>query len=264
MNIHEIDALGKQALKIARKTILSYYGSEVGVQYKADATPVTIADQLAEEHMREFFSKEMDCGFVGEEHGSKDLKKEYVWVMDPIDGTKSFVREVPLFGSMVACLKNGEPIWGSIDIHAQNKQVIAGKGLGCKMNGAPVKVSQNSSKSQSCLLTGTVNTFSSFGMEFQLDRLRKDFGLYRGWGDCFGYFQVLTGKAEAMVDPVVSLWDIAPLPILFEEAGGKFSNLKGQNFEEMLGDITEWNFASDEFTGVGSNGHWHNKVLARF
>ncbi len=177
IEMKQIDELGQEALKIARKTILSYYGSDVGVEWKADATPVTIADQLSEELMRKFLAKEMNCGFIGEELGIESLDRDYTWVLDPIDGTKSFVRDVPLFGTLLACLYKGEPIWGAIDIHAQQKRLTASKGGGCHLNGRLISVSQESKNEKSCLLTGTVNTFEEMGQAHNFHTLRKDFGL---------------------------------------------------------------------------------------
>ncbi len=262
--LREITRIGHQALDIARKNILSYYDNEVQVEYKGDATPVTVADRDTEIKLRQFLSEAMDTGFVGEEWGCENLTKDWVWIMDPIDGTKSFIRQVPLFGTLLGAYYKGIPVWGAIDMSALQKRVWAAKGMGAYLEGKPVRVSSHFKAENSCLLTGTVNTFELKNQGFAFHQLRRQFGLYRGWGDCFGYFQVLTGKAEVMCDPVVSLWDIGPLPILFEEAGGRFTDLKGRCFADLIPDLSQWQCVSDSFTALGTNALWHKKSLACF
>jgi histidinol-phosphatase len=267
MNLEELNEIGQEALDIARKTILGYYDKGLAVEYKGDSSPVTIADKQAEEDLRVFLSSKMECGFIGEEWGANDLDRDYVWIMDPIDGTKSFIRQVPLFGTLLALYYKGEPVWGAIDMSALGKRAWAAKGKGAwvedSLTGSKkcAQVSKVREPSKSCLLTGTVNTFGDLGYEFQFDSLRKQFGLYRGWGDCFGYFQVLTGKAEVMCDPVVSIWDIGPMSILFSEAGGQFSDIHGRSLKEMIPSLKDWKFGADSFTGLATNGLWHKKSV---
>jgi len=215
---------------IAQSEILKHWKTTLNVDWKADATPVTIADRKAEELVRSFAQKETpEFGFIGEEFGQENPSAEYQWVLDPIDGTKSFIYGVPLFGTVIAILKKGVPIAGLIQLPALNGKIWATAGGGAFADeGRPIKVSDILELKDSLVLSGTINTMESKGYGEWFEGIRKNAKLYRGWGDCFGYCQVACGKAEIMADPVVSLWDIAPYPLIFAEAGGVFSTLKGE------------------------------------
>ena len=256
--------LAQGAADVARAEILRHWKSHVQVEFKADITPVTAADKGAEEKIRAFLrGRDSGFGFVGEEFGREKGKNGIAWVMDPIDGTKSFVRQVPLFGTLLACFADGEPVVGLIDLPALGRRVWAVRGGGAFLDGERVRVSQVADPARGCLLSGTVNTFETAGLGERFHSLRREFGLYRGWGDCFGYFQVACGFAEAMVDPVVSIWDVAPFPVLFAEAGGRFSDLKGtlRMLETVDSDLP---LKSDDLTAVASNGLVHDRILRAF
>ncbi|MCL2100957.1 MAG: hypothetical protein FWH22_04515 [Fibromonadales bacterium] len=244
-----------QAGNIAQSEILKHWKTSVNVEWKADATPVTIADKKAEELVRNFAQKETpEFGFIGEEFGQENPSAEYQWVLDPIDGTKSFIYEVPLFGTIIAILKKGIPIAGLIQLPALNSKIWATAGGGAFANeGTPIKVSDVSELKDSLVLSGTLNTMESKGYGEWFANIRKNAKLYRGWGDCFGYYQVACGKAEIMADPVVSLWDIAPLPLIFAEAGGSFSTLKGEkNLFSSSGEPLHP--IHDGYTAIATNG----------
>lgn len=264
----DLQKIAFEATDLARKVILDYYASTVEVEYKGDQSPVTIADKKAEEVMREFFRKEMpECGLIGEEHGIEDADAEYVWIMDPIDGTKSFIHKVPLFGTLLALYHKGEPLMGLIDMSAlgpQGSRLHAFKGEGCFLDQVPCRVSQVSRMEEACILSGTVNSFENLGREEQFKKLRHQGRLYRGWGDAFGYYQVACGRAEMMVDPVVSLWDVAPMPVIFAEAGGQFTDLTGglSLVESLKKGIQS--YATDDRTGLASNGLLHPQALESF
>ncbi len=215
---------------IAQSEILKHWKTAINVDWKADATPVTIADQKTEELVRNFAQRETpEFGFIGEEFGQENPKAEYQWVLDPIDGTKSFIYGVPLFGTLIAILKKGVAVAGLIQLPALNSKIWAAAGGGAFAdNGEPIKVSDVGELKNSLVLSGTLNTMESKGYGRWFAGIRKNAKLYRGWGDCFGYYLVACGKAEIMADPVVSLWDIAPYPLIFAEAGGSFSTLKGE------------------------------------
>ena len=198
------------------------------MEWKPDNTPVTIADRGAEEELRKVFASETpDFGLIGEEFGIEKPDAEYKWIFDPIDGTKSFIRGVPLFGTLIGLYRKDEPLVGIVNLPAIRHTLVAGKGFGAFVDGKRARVS-NVKISEGLALSGTVNTFESEGRAEFFERYRKSAALYRGWGDCYGYFLVATGRAEAMADPVVSLWDIAAFPAIFSEAGGKFSTLDGE------------------------------------
>jgi myo-inositol-1(or 4)-monophosphatase len=219
-----------QAGNIAQSEILKYWKTDFNVEWKVDATPVTIADKKAEELVRNFAQKETPgFGFVGEEFGWENPNAEYQWVLDPIDGTKSFIHGVPLFGTLIAILKKGFPIAGLLQLPALNSKIWATADGGAYAdNGSPIKASNVNELKNSLVLSGTLNTMENKGYGKWFANIRKNAKLYRGWGDCFGYYMVACGKAEIMVDPVVSLWDIAPYPLIFAETGGSFSTLSGE------------------------------------
>lgn len=217
-----------QATALAEEQILKYYRTSIQVSLKPDRTPVTIADKKAEEVMRSFLEKEMDdIGFIGEEFGLQNNQAKYQWIMDPIDGTKAFIHGVPLFGTLLALYENGQPCLGIIRLPALKSCLWASAGGGAFADGHQVHCSLVPTIDESFVLAGTINTMEDKGYGNSFKALRHQAKLYRGWGDCYGYYLVATGQAEIMVDPVVSLWDIAPLPVIFKEAGGVFSTISG-------------------------------------
>jgi len=247
-----------QAGNIAQTEILKHFKTSLNVEWKADSTPVTIADKKTEELVRNFAQKETpEFGFIGEEFGQENPAAEYQWVLDPIDGTKSFIYGVPLFGTLIAILRKGSPIAGLIQLPALGGKVWASEGGGAFADdGREVRVSGIDRLEDSLVLSGTINTVESKGYGEWFAGIRRNAKLYRGWGDCFGYYQVACGKAEIMMDPVVSLWDIAPYPLIFAEAGGAFSTLKGEKSlfsanGEPLHPIHEG------YTSIASNGRFN-------
>lgn len=229
MTNQEVLSLILKAGDIAQTEILKHFQSSLAVEWKADSTPVTIADKKSEELIRSFAQKETpEFGFIGEEFGMENPNAEYKWVLDPIDGTKSFIYGVPLFGTLIAILKNGVPIAGLIQLPALNSKIWAVQGGGAFLDGNKIQVSKVSELSDALVLSGTLNTMESKGYGDWFASIRKNAKLYRGWGDCYGYYLVASGKAEVMADPVVSLWDIAPYPVIFSEAGGHFSTINGE------------------------------------
>ena len=249
---------------IAQSQILKYWEADFKVEWKPDNSPVTIADKKAEEDVRAFAQKETpEFGFIGEEFGQENPKAEYQWVLDPIDGTKSFIHGVPLFGTVIAILKNGTPIAGLIQFPVLNSKIWAtveggafiGDGEAAIRGGSAIKVSNIDKLKNSLVLSGTINTMESKGYGQWFSDIRKNAKLYRGWGDCFGYYLVACGKAEIMVDPVVSLWDIAPYPLIFKETGGAFSTLKGE--KSLFSANGEPLYAIHEgYTAIASNGRF--------
>lgn len=226
--VKELEQIAMRAASAAEKVILSHFESDLAVEWKPDNTPVTIADKGAEEALRKVFAQETPhFGVIGEEFGIENPEAEYKWVFDPIDGTKSFIRGVPLFGTLIGLYHRGEPLVGIINLPAQRKMLHAAKGCGAFVGERRVYTSKVEHLSDALVLSGTVNTFDEMHLGKEFEAYRKSAKLYRGWGDCYGYFLVATGRAEAMVDPVVSLWDIAAFPAIFAEAGGSFSLLDG-------------------------------------
>jgi len=253
--------LALKATELAKTEVLKHYGKKINIDWKPDLTPVTIADKNTEQAVRDFFAKETpDFGFIGEEFGRTNTSAEYQWILDPIDGTKSFVRGVPLFGSILALYHRDQPVLGVIGLPALGSVLHASLGGGAWVDGNAAHVSSVTQMKDATVLSGTVNTMEARGYGEGFAKLRQSAQLYRGWGDCYGYYLVACGRAEIMVDPVVSVWDIAAMPIIFSEAGGSFSEISGNTrFLDSEGKVLA---GSDGFTSVASNKHLHVYALA--
>ena len=257
----ELLKIALKTAELAEENILKFYQNDVGVEWKADKTPVTIADKGTEELARKFWAKETPgFGVIGEEFGIESPDAEYQWVIDPIDGTKSFIHGVPLFGTLIGLWHKNVPIASVILLPAMKSAVWAVNGGGAFLDGREVRASKVSQLSDALVLSGTVNTMEDKGFGEGFTKLRRSARLHRGWGDCYGYYLVAAGRAEIMVDPVVSMWDIAPFPLLMKEAGGKFSTIDGKTelFDEN-GKPTAPIY--EGFTSIATNGLLHNVAL---
>lgn len=258
--IADLLQLARRASAVAEQEILTHFGGHIQIDWKPDNTPVTIADKNAEQKVREFLSKETPSfGFIGEEFGRTNADAEFQWILDPIDGTKSFIRGVPLFGTILGLYHRDRSIVGVINLPALHSELSAGTGLGAHVDGRQVRVSQVTQLDQATVLSGTINTMEARGYGEQFGHLRRACQLYRGWGDCYGYYLVACGRAEMMVDPVVSIWDIAAMPVILSEAGGAFSEINGNT--RLLDSNGHILAGTDGFTGIATNGALHNKAL---
>jgi myo-inositol-1(or 4)-monophosphatase len=241
------------ALHMAREAgreILKHYRTDLVVETKRDRTPVTIADRNAEEIVRAIIARETPgWGVVGEEFGVASAGHARRWIVDPIDGTKSFVCGVPLFGTLLALVENEEPIVGVIALHALGHALWATKGGGAFVDGRPCRVSGIATLEEAVLLDGCQTTIERLGYGEAWRTLRRRAKMARGWGDCYGHFLVATGGAEVMFDPVAMVWDVAPLAVILAEAGGRFSGVDGSPSIEAG-------------SGVSTNGRLHGAVLA--
>jgi len=234
----------------AGKIALAHFRTEMQVETKADNSPVTIADRKSEEVLRGMMEKHTPAyGIIGEEFGTQAGRADREWVIDPIDGTKAFIHGVPLFGTLLALLEGGKPVVGVIALPALGHTVHASLGGGCKLDGVSCGVSSIGRIEDSLLLDGSICTMERLGRGKAWAALRARAKLHRGWGDCYGHFLVATGKAEAMVDPIVSVWDVAPMAVILPEAGGMFTSLSG-------------GFSITEGSGLSSNGGVHAEILA--
>ena len=223
----ELLDLARRAAALAGEIVMPLYEQDLTVELKADGTPVTLADRRAEEAMRALFERETPAfGVLGEEFGETPGDGRHRWVIDPIDGTKTFIHHVPLFGTLVALEREGEPIIGVVACHAVAETAWAARGGGAFLNGDPTRVSAVTTLAQATVLT--TSSPSLQGRTPQgFARLAHEARMLRSWGDCYGYLAVITGRAEAMIDPVVSPWDIAPFGVLIAEAGGTLSSWAG-------------------------------------
>lgn len=231
----------KFAVEIARQagdqTLELFRATELDVERKSDGSPVTAADKAAEELLRARIGEQFaDDAILGEEFGETTGTSGFRWVLDPIDGTKSFVSGVPLYTTLVAVMHEKEPQIGIIYAPAAGEMVYAGRGLGCwhmigQNEPRQTQVSSVDNLAEAIFVTTSVRSFTTDrevdGRPFY-DRLQSACRLTRTWGDAFGYLLVATGRAEIMMDPKMNLWDAAALQPIIEEAGGKFFDWSGQ------------------------------------
>ena len=199
----------------------------LAVETKADLSPVTAADRGAEELMRGLISKQFPShGIIGEEFGSERPDAEWVWVLDPIDGTKSFISGVPLWGTLIALLHRGQPVLGCINQPVLN-QLVVGDGTTTTLNGQPVRCRPTRRIEDATVLTSDPFNPGKHQDGAAFQRLIARAKLVRTWGDCYGYFLVAGGWADAMFDPIMNPWDIAALVPVIRGAGGVITNWSG-------------------------------------
>lgn len=244
----ELLAIARRAADVARDVIMPLYAAGIAVELKADRTPVTIADRNAETAMREFLARECpEHGILGEEFGETAGDGRHRWILDPIDGTKSFMHHVPLFGTLIALERDGVPVVGVIACHAAGETASAAKGMGAFINEVPVRVSEVRSIDEATVsMTSYARTAGKHPKGF--DGLVSRCKLARAWGDCYGYLMVAGGRAEVMLDPDMSIWDAAALYPVITEAGGGFST---------------WDGTPGVGTSVvATNGYLHDEVIA--
>ncbi len=233
----------------AAKVIRRHFRTGLQVETKRDNTPVTAADRGAEERLRDLIRQHTpNYGVIGEEFGTEIGTEDRQWVIDPIDGTKAFVHGVPLFGTLLALLEKGKAIVGIIQLPALGHVLQATLGGGAFVDGKPARVSGITSLEESLLLDGSATTMERLGHGPAWSSLRQRAKLHRGWGDCYGHFLVATGGAEVMADPIVEIWDVAPMQVILPEAGGRFTALTGEDSISLR-------------SGLSTNGHLHGAVL---
>lgn len=246
----ELD-LALSLVKAAETPIMSRFQKRIEVVKKRDNTPVTEADREAEALIRRLLADARpDHGVIGEEHGVHLPEARHKWVVDPIDGTKAFIHGVPLFGTLLALLDGTEPVVGVIHMPALGESVWAAKGMGAFLNGDRCRVSGVQELSDALLCDGSALTVSRSPWGQAWMDMRGEAGVSRGWGDCYGHLLVACGRAEAMLDPIVSIWDVAPMGVILPEAGGRFSTVDGRD-------------TVDGGNGLSSNGILHDRIVAR-
>lgn len=222
---------------LAADTIRPYFGSGLQVDWKSDATPVTEADRAAERVMRKAIRERFPThGLLGEEYGPENEEAEFVWVMDPIDGTKSFVAGVPLFVTLIGLLHHGKPIAGAIAQPIMGELVL-GTAEGVTYNGQPALIRSCASLQDALLLTTDVSHIDRVHNGNAFTRLRHQTRLMRTWGDGYGYLMLCSGRADVMVDAEMHAWDILPLIPLIEGAGGTITAWDGRPAVEGIGAV---------------------------
>lgn len=243
-------ALLDEAVDLLRRagelTLKWFRSATLEIERKGDGTPVTAADKAAERFLREeIIRRYPEDGIIGEEEASREGNSGRTWIVDPIDGTKAFTHGVPLYCNLLAVNDEEGPAIGVINLPALGETVYAGRGLGCFDNGRPAEVSSRNRLAGAYL--------SSCGFDYWDDdlllRVKRTGSVLRTWGDGYGYALVATGRIDAMVDPEVAVWDVAPMPVILSEAGGRFTDWDGTD-------------AIDRGTGLATNGVLHDEVRA--
>lgn len=228
------------AVDVARQagelTLEFFRAGDLGLERKADGSPVTRADREAETLLRKLIGQRFpEDGILGEEFPEKPGTSGYQWILDPIDGTKTFVAGVPLYTTLVAVMRDNVPKIGVIFAPAADEMVFAERGEGCwhvLNDGSPrrAQVSNVTELKDALFVTTSVRAFTTDRARDArrvYDELQSACRITRTWGDAFGYLLVATGRAEVMIDPVMDLWDSAALQPVIEEAGGKFFDWQG-------------------------------------
>ncbi|MGL6226032.1 MAG: histidinol-phosphatase [Thermoguttaceae bacterium] len=244
------------AREAGQLTLKLFYSPKLPVERKSDNSPVTEADRGAELHLRKRIAEQFpDDAILGEEFPEQSGKSGFRWILDPIDGTKSFIHGVPIYSTLIGLEHEHECVVGIIAIPALREMIWAEKGQGAwfetPRNAEPIqaRVSPTARLEEACFLTSEVLTFVQCGRDSLYNELQRRTLLTRTWGDAYGYYLVATGRADLMIDPQLSLWDAGPLLVILEEAGGCFTDWSGNR-----------TIYSEE--GVASNGHLHDSVLA--
>jgi histidinol-phosphatase len=242
----------------AMSTLRWFATADLTVSLKADRSPVTEADRAAEAVLRgALLGTFPDDAFLGEETGATAGTSGFEWVVDPIDGTKSFIRGVPLYATLVGCRHEGRGVLGVIAIPALDEIVYAAAGGGAwhaRGSGSPVRarVSARPSLADALVCTSAFTSFSErsdvAGGEEARRRLEAACGVARTWGDGYGYLLVATGRAEVMIDPLMNAWDAAAVETVVREAGGRFTDWQGRD-------------RIDSGDGLATNGLVHESVL---
>ncbi len=238
------------AAQKAGQLALRYFDGELAVEQKADLSPVTVADREAEQLLRKTLHAAFpNDGFLGEEYGDTPGTSGYRWVLDPIDGTRSFVRGIPLWGTLVGLEHKGEQIAGVAEMAALGQTWRALRGDGAYRNDRRIHVSKEADLSRALVFYTGVNYFEESGRQEDFFRLVRRTDRQRGFGDLYGFVLVAQGSGELMVEHGVHPWDVVALKPIIEEAGGRFSNWDGGT-------------SIDRPDVVVSNGKLHDAALA--
>lgn len=220
-------------LQMAREAgalTLKYFQRGVQPDFKADESPVTVADREAEQLIRARINDRYpDHAIVGEEFGDNQAANSHRWIIDPIDGTRAFVRGVPLYGVLIGLEIEGRIKVGVAHFPALAETISAAEGLGCFWNGQPAHVASTARLKDALLAHYDVASYAKQGKEAAWQRLVQATGFRAGWADAYGYLLVATGRADIMVDAIINPWDGGPFPVILKEAGGYYGDWRGNS-----------------------------------
>jgi histidinol-phosphatase len=242
-------AVAQDAAFVGGRRTLAYFGTgTAATEWKADQTPVTLADREAERLIRGVIGRTFpDHAILGEEDGETAGSAPVRWIVDPLDGTRTFVRGVPLYGTLIGVEVESEPAVGVVYLPALDEMVAAARGLGCTWNGRPCRASATTNLSDA--LAVVTDERAARARSGAWDRIVAGTALQRTWADCYGYVLVATGRAEVSLDPIMNVWDCAALLPIVEEAGGRFTDWSGRR-------------TIHGGEAVATNGILHDEVLA--
>lgn len=228
MTESEAIAFIKELTQLSAAAILPHFASaDLQVEWKADESPVTVADRNAEEALRKAIKQHYpEHGIIGEEFGNENEQAEYVWVLDPIDGTKAFTANVPLFGTLICLMRGGQPWIGAIH-QPVCRQLFLGNGEQAWLNDVPIRVNQQADLAQAKLVTWDFDFPRQHSDPARWDALLKAVGQCRTWADCYGYALLANGGVEISCDCAMNPWDIMALIPLVRGAGGIITDWQG-------------------------------------
>ena len=217
-----------EAAHNAEEVILKYYADSIRIEFKPDATPVTIADREAERVIIETIQRAFpDHGFLGEESGDTHSESGYHRIIDPIDGTKNYIHKIPLFATQIALMKDGERILGVSNAPLIKELLYAERGAGAFMNDQPIRVSEVAEASDAMICHGGLDWFDSIGMQTNIRKLITNSSQSRGFGDFYIFHTLASGRTDIAVEGGhLQPWDIAALAVIVEEAGGKITDME--------------------------------------
>lgn len=226
----ELIAFANRLADTAGDIVRGYHAKEhTEIEVKEDGSPVTVADKECERRLRELIRATYpEHGIIGEEFGVERGDAEYVWILDPIDGTKSFIPRVPLYGVLFGLLHRGRPVIGVIDQPVLRERVV-GDGEITLFNGKPSRVRECASMKDALLLTTDIGNVRKAHGEAGFRRLEDACGIFRTWGDCYGHLMLAAGRADIMADPMLNPWDLLPLIPILEGAGAKVTDWQGRD-----------------------------------
>lgn len=228
-DVKELLEIAKNIAIIGGNHTLKYFKKNFEVLSKEDDSPVTIADKETEQILRKEIQKKFpNHGIIGEEYGQTNADSNIQWVLDPIDGTKSFIHGVPFYTTLIGILINNEPVIGVVYAPALNELCAAAIGYGATLNGKPCKVRETNKLEDATFLITEIRKFRKYNMDGMFQELLDKTKIHRTWGDAYGHMMVAVGRADLMFDPELSIWDAAALLPILKEAGGVFSDVNGK------------------------------------
>ena len=247
--LEELREFAERLAKEAGSIALSHAGADIARERKRDGSTVTIADREAEQRLRQRIGERYpDDAVLGEEYGATTGRSGRRWIIDPIDGTFSYAHGVPLFGTLIGVEIDGDPAIGVIHMPALGETISAATTLGASLDGVRAKVSSVAALSDALVLCGDFLGARTRDKARATQAIAAHAGARRGWGDCYAYLLVASGRAEVALDHVMSIWDCAALLPIIEEAGGAFTDWRGRR-------------TIDGGDAIATNGLLHEQIL---